>query len=274
VLECVINVSEGRRGAVLDALTHAADGALLDLHRDPHHNRAVLTLASAHVEAAARAVAREAVARIDLREHEGVHPRIGAVDVVPFVPLPGSSLADALAARNAFAAWAGEELGLPCFYYGPERTLPEVRRRAFESLAPNAGPARPHATAGGCAVGAREVLVAYNVWLAPSADLPTAQQIARAVRAPAVRALALQVGERIQVSMNLLAPHEVGPAEVFDHVASLAAVDGAELVGLMPAAALDAVPRDRWRELGLDASATIEARLQEAGLDGGRFGSG
>ncbi|HJV08317.1 MAG TPA: hypothetical protein VJ653_01490, partial [Acidimicrobiales bacterium] len=119
----MMNVSEGRDRSVIDALAGAGGECVLDVHADRHHHRAVLTLAGAGVEAAVRGVATEAVRRIDLRLHVGVHPRLGAVDVVPFVPLAGSSMDDALAARDRFAAWAGEELGVPCFLYGPERTL-------------------------------------------------------------------------------------------------------------------------------------------------------
>ncbi len=160
-----MNVSEGRDGPALGAVAAAAGPELLDLHRDVHHNRAVLTLAGADVEAAARRVTRTAVDHLDLRTHHGVHPRIGVVDVVPFVPLEGSALVDAVAARDRFARWAGATLGLPCFVYGPERSLPSIRRGAFRELAPDTGPPAPHPTAGACAVGARPVLVAFNLWL-------------------------------------------------------------------------------------------------------------
>ncbi|MEY2571480.1 MAG: glutamate formiminotransferase / 5-formyltetrahydrofolate cyclo-ligase, partial [Acidimicrobiaceae bacterium] len=148
MLGSVINVSEGHDGPVLAAIVEAAGEPLLDVHRDVHHNRAVLTLAGPDVEQAAQRVAREAVRFIDLRQHEGVHPRIGALDVVPFVPLGGSTMADALGARDRFARWAAAALELPCFLYGPERSLPEVRRGAFTSFAPDVGPSRPHPTAG------------------------------------------------------------------------------------------------------------------------------
>ena len=261
VLECVMNVSEGRDPDVIAALVDAAGAEQLDIHTDPHHHRSVLTLAG---EVAARAVASAAVERIDLRRHDGVHPRLGAVDVVPFVALAGSSPAEARRARDAFAAWFADAHGVPCFLYGPERTLPDVRREAFRSLSPDHGPTHPHATAGACAVGARPVLVAYNVWV--RGNLALAQQIARAVRSPQIRALGLQVGERVQVSMNLIDPASVGPAEAFDLVAQRAAdagagVEGAELVGLVPLAVLTEVPRGRWAELNLSDARTIEARL-------------
>jgi len=257
VLECVVNISEGRDVVVLDALAAAAGADLLDVHTDPWHHRSVLTLVG---EDAPRRVAAEAVARIDLGAHTGVHPRIGAVDVVPFVPLAGTAMADAVAARDRFAAWAAEVLGLPCFLYGPERALPEVRRDAFASLAPDVGPADPHPTAGGCAVGARGLLVAYNLWLAEP-DLTAAGRAARAVRGDGIRSLALAVGDRVQVSMNLVDPLRVGPAEAWDRVSAHVGVAGAELVGLVPDAVLRATPTARWAALDLAEDRTIEARL-------------
>jgi glutamate formiminotransferase len=263
-LECVVNVSEGRRRDVIDALAAAAGTCLLDVHSDEHHNRSVLTLGGAGVEDATQALAAEAVSRLDLRAHSGVHPRIGVLDVVPFVPLGETPFGEALAARDGFASWAATTLGLPCFLYGPERTLPDIRREAFGSLAPDLGPSRPHPSAGACAVGAREVLVAYNVWLAEP-DLDRARAIAKEVRGPAVRALGLQVGDGVQVSMNLICTEELGPADAYDAVASRAAVREAELVGLLPSRVLDAVPRPRWAELDLSEGQTIEARLSRSG---------
>jgi len=252
VLECVINVSEGHDGPTLQAIAAAGGPALLDLHHDEHHNRAVLTLAGDDVEATARAVASAAVERLDLRSHTGAHPRIGVVDVVPFVPL-GVPMAEAVGARDRFAEWMSNALGVRCFLYGPERSLPEARREAA------AAPAS-HPTAGHCAVGARTVLVAYNLWLAQP-DLERAQAIAAAIRSPAVRALGFAVGEEVQVSCNLVEPLEVGPAAIFDRVAALAPIDRAELVGLAPLAVVQAAPRTRWLELDLAEDSTIEARL-------------
>lgn len=266
-LACVVNISEGRDDAVLADLAAACGGDLLDLHVDPHHHRSVFTLVGT---TAPRALARRAVERLDLRTHEGVHPRLGVVDVVPFVALDGDTGA-ACDARNEFAAWAGAELDLPCFLYGEHRSLPEVRREAFGSLGPDAGPASPHPTAGACAVGARGLLVAYNLWL-PDGDLEIARSIARQVRSPAIRALGLQVGHRVQVSMNLVDPAEVGPADAHDRVSALARaagsdVEGAELVGLLPMAALEAIAPDRWEELDLSPERTIEARLARRNQD-------
>ena len=256
MLECVVNISEGRDQRVIDAIAASAGSDLLDVHTDPDHHRSVLTLLG---EDAPRAVAAASVERLDLRRHQGVHPRIGVVDVVPFVALAGSTDDDARAARDRFSAWAGTELALPCFRYGPERTLPEVRRGAFVDLAPDTGPPSPHPTAGAVAVGVRPVLVAYNVWLAEP-DLAAARAIARTIRGPAVRALGLAVGEEVQVSINLIDPAVVGPAEVTDAVAAQATVDRCELVGLVPRWVLDRIPAERWGTLDLGPDRTIEAR--------------
>lgn len=266
MLECVINVSEGRDLALVARIGAAAGADLLDVHSDPHHHRSVLTVVG---EEAARAVAAAAVAALDLRAHEGVHPRLGVVDVVPFVALAGSTVADAVAARDAFAHWFADEHGVPCFLYGAERTLPDVRRHAFGALAPATGPILPHPTAGATAVGQRAVLIAYNAWVRGT-DLEGARRLAAAVRGPAIRALGLQVGDRLQVSMNLIDPRSTGPAAALDAVAAAgreagAAVEGAELVGLLPEAVLEAVPRRRWAELDLAPDRTIEARLRARG---------
>ncbi|MHB8329642.1 MAG: glutamate formimidoyltransferase [Acidimicrobiales bacterium] len=273
MLECVVNVSEGRDEATIAALSRAGGDHLLDVHSDPDHHRCVLTLAGDGVEGAARAVARVAVERIDIRRHHGAHPRLGALDVVPFVPVgvwrptewSSGDLADALGARDRFSNWVGEELGVPCFLYGPERALPEVRSRAFVDLEPDTGPDRPHASAGACAVGARFVLMAYNLWLSTAA-LTTARSIAASIRGPMVRALGMSVSGGTQVSCNLIDPTRVGPAQVYDAVAELAqqmnvSIVRAELVGLAPQAAVEAVPTHRRAELDLDLDRTIEARL-------------
>jgi glutamate formiminotransferase len=262
VLEVVINISEGRRPGVVRQVADAAADALLDIHLDPDHHRAVLTVIG---EDAARAVAAAGVAALDLRDHEGAHPRIGAVDVVPFVALGPTTPAGARAARDRFAAWAGDELGVPCFLYGPERTLPAVRRDAFRGLAPDTGPDAPHPTAGAMAVGVRPPLVAYNLWLAEP-DLALARALAAELRGPAVRALGLAVGAHVQVSMNLIDPLSVGPAAVYDRVAARTGIARAELVGLVPAAVLDTAGEHRWDELDLAPERTIERRAADRGI--------
>jgi glutamate formiminotransferase len=275
----VVNVSEGRDEAVLDRLAVAAGPALLDRHRDPDHNRTVFTLAGPAdlVADASRALATATVAALDLRRHRGAHPRLGVLDVVPFVPFEhgGAAPADltaAVAQRDAFARWLGQELGVPSFLYGPlpggrARTLPDIRRQAFapapDGLAPDHGPAQADARHGATAVGARRVLVAYNVWVSSAA---VGRRVAPRVRGPEVRALGLAVGARAQVSCNLVDPDRYGPVRLYDAVAALATeqggrVEGGELVGLIPEAVLATVPSDRRAELGLSEDATVESRL-------------
>lgn len=265
MLEAVINVSEGRRPDVVAAIAAVAGGALLDVHTDADHHRSVLTLAGPAVEDAAFDVVAAAAAAIDLRVHEGVHPRVGAADVVPFVPLGDSTMADAVAARERLIERIEGQLSIPCVRYGPERTLPVARRAA-------AGEVEAHRSAGICCVGARPVLVAYNLWLAPPAGLDEARLIAREIRSPAVRALGMAVAGGAQVSCNLIDPMTFGPDAAFDAVSERAAVARAELVGLAPAAVLGSIPQQRWPALDLSPASTIEARLNQAGLDGGRFG--
>jgi glutamate formiminotransferase len=275
VLSCVVNVSEGRDQHVIGAIASAGGACVLDVHSDPDHHRTVLTLAGEDLEHAVQAVARRTVELVDIGRHRGVHPRLGALDVVPFTPLDPhghpvghGDLAGAVDARRRFATWAGRTLALPCFFYGPERTLPDVRKRAFAGLDPDAGPATAHASAGACAVGARFCLVAYNLWLS-TGDREVAASIAAAVRGPAVRALGFATAGVTQVSCNLTDPWSVGPAQVYDAVDRLArdagsTVTRAELVGLAPAAVVDAVAPERWRQLDLDHERTIEARLERS----------
>jgi glutamate formiminotransferase len=261
MLEVVINISEGRNEQLIARIAATAGRAVLDVHSDPDHHRSVLTLVGAD---AARSVTTATVEHLDLRGHHGVHPRVGTVDVVPFVPLGDQTMVDALRARDAFAVWAGDQLGVPCFLYGPERSLPEVRRRAWHDLLPDRGPHVPHPRAGAICVGARPPLVAYNLWLAGT-SLEEARDIARSLRGPAVRALAFPVAGTVQISMNLVAPGEVGPADVHDLVAGRARIARAELVGLVPRAVLDRTDPERWAALDLGPDRTIEARLRRQG---------
>ena len=262
MLTCPLNVSEGRDADRIARISAAAGSSLLDIHSDEHHNRTVLTLGGEGVLHAARAVTRQAIAIIDIRTHSGVHPRMGSVDVVPFVDLGRSELIDALSARDEFAAWAGEVLSLPTFVYGPERSLPEVRRDAFRTLAPDFGPPTSHRTAGACCAGARPPLVAWNAWLGRG-EMQAARRIVRQLRASlkGVRALAFEVDGFAQVSCNLVDPEKTGPDRVYDFVNEQSPVVRSELVGLIPERALRAVPRWRWQVLDLSADRTIEARL-------------
>lgn len=267
LLECVPNVSEGRDAAllrVLGASIEAESVALVDVHSDPDHHRSVFTFLGApeRVERAALALALAAVARIDLRRHRGCHPRIGAVDVVPFVPLRGTGMSDAVAAAHRMGRALADTAGVPVFFYGeaalaPERReLPLLRRGGFEAHAerfrlaggaPDAGPAAPHPTAGATVVGARRPLIAFNAMLV-TADRHAAQAVADAIREsspsglPAVRALGFELASRgvAQVSMNLLDFRRMPPAVVAVRVEEEARRIGTrvafyELVGCAPA---------------------------------------
>jgi glutamate formiminotransferase len=301
LVECVPNVSEGRRLEVVDEIVAAFAGPevlVLDRSSDADHNRSVLTLAGpgpALVEAAvAGAVACARL--IDLRRHRGVHPRMGALDVLPFVPLGRATALRGAADPDldcvALALRAGrriaEDAGVPVYLYGaaarrPERAaLPAVRGRGFEAAvrsarhpldaAPDLGGPGPHPTAGAAAVGAREVLVAYNVDLA-GADLDLARRIASAVRErdgglPAVRAMGVALEGRglVQVSMNLLDFRVTPPAVAFAAVAGLAGRAGArvvrsEVVGLVPAAALAGTDPAELRLDGFTPDLLLEERL-------------
>ncbi len=217
--------------------------------------------------------ARAAVDLLDLRAHQGAHPRFGVLDVVPWVALEGWPLRDVLdssasdcgqrarQAREAFARWAADELALPVFLYGPERSLPEVRKEAWLDLQPDFGPTSPHPTAGAVAVGCRPMMLAYNLWMAEP-DIDRAKAVAAAIRSPDVRALAFVLGDHVQVSCNLLRPLRVGPAAIWDRVSELAPVARAELVGLTPETVLLATPEQRWRQLDLAYDRTIESRLR------------
>ena len=268
MFECVVNVSEGRDVAVLDELTHASGSSLRDRHRDTFHHRAVFTLINdrATLRADARRLIETALARIDLTQHHGVHPRFGAVDVVPFVALDGEDPADACALRDETAHWIATALATPVYRYGPlgdgvTRTLPEVRRGVRLGLAPDEGPTAT-AARGAVAVGCRPVLVAWNVWLR-GVSIDEARSLARLVRGPAVRALAFDLGDRVQVSCNLIDPTAVGPSVVYDaleHALGPERIERAELVGLIPAALLEREDPARWAQLGIGPDVTIEAR--------------
>ncbi len=270
MFECVVNVSEGRHVGVLDELSSSVGPSLRDRHSDPFHNRSVFTLVNERsaLERDVRALIRSAFARLDLTLHEGVHPRFGVVDVVPFVALEPAQAAGARVLRDDTAGWIAETFGVPCFLYGEVdgrlRTLPDVRRGAFKGLLPDRGPARPAPRLGAVAVGARPVLVAWNLWLR-NVSIDEARAIARAVRRPEVRAMGFVVGDEVQVSCNLIDLARVGPSALYDQVKALLPRRGeigrAELVGLVPRSVLEAEDRDRWAELGLSEAQTIEGRL-------------
>lgn len=270
MLECVINISEGRNLDLLDQLHVSAGHSMRDLHADEFHNRSVFTLvndAKALMDDV-RALITASFAAMDLDGHEGVHPRFGVVDVVPFVALEPEKIQRASALRDEVAHWISDTFDVPVFLYGPldgaVRTLPEVRQRAFGDLAPDLGPTVPAPRLGAVAVGARPILVAWNLWLSGVSRDET-RALAKAVRRDAVRALAFRTGAYTQVSCNLIEPMVVGPSIVYDEVAARlpegGAIVRAELVGLVPRAVVDAEVRSRWSELGLSENQTIESRL-------------
>ena len=254
MLECVINISEGRRLEAIANIRSEIGHDVLDVHSDHHHHRSVFTIVGSKTP---NQLAELCAKQFDLSLHVGVHPRIGIIDVVPFVPLENSTIEQAIKARNEFAEFAASELKIPSFVYGPERDLPEIRKRAFVDLSPDFGPNKPHPTAGAICVGARQILVAYNVWLKNS-TIEDGRRIARELRSREVRTLGLKLGEEIQVSMNLIAPDLAGPAFVFDEIAKRAEIARAELVGLVPARVLTQVAKSRWAELDLSKEKTIE----------------
>jgi glutamate formiminotransferase len=287
VLECVVNVSEGRRADVVELLASACGAGLLDVHTDPDHHRSVFTIAAADplvTQLGARNLTRAAAELLSLPEHEGVHPRLGVVDVVPFVALGSTPTTDAVDAAVSYARWIADELGVPAFLYddadAEHRTLPSVRRDAFTDRAPDFGPADAHPRLGATAVGARRVLVAVNVELEGD-DLALARRVAQQVRErdgglPGVRALglALPSTRRTQVSLNLVDLDATGlePALVAVRDAVHAAggrVARVELVGLVPAAALDGASDAFLAWSGIGREQTIEARVAASALTAG-----
>jgi glutamate formiminotransferase len=294
MLECVPNVSEGRDDTVIQALAGAvtASGArLLDIHRDADHHRSVFTLAGERdaVVRAALALGSAAIRLIDIRRHRGAHPRVGALDVMPFVPLDGSSMREAVDAAHVVGRSLAEEHDVPVFFYGAaalgaeRRELPAIRAGGLEGLrrrlatgewTADAGPSYLHATAGAAVVGARGVLIAFNAVLS-TADVERAVRLARAIRESsgglrAVRAIGVRLASRslAQVSMNLLDYRRTPVAEVTRRLEAEAARAGAdvleyELVGCAPA---DAFAEPLARPIaGLRPSQLLDPSLFAAG---------
>jgi glutamate formiminotransferase len=270
LLECVVNIAEGRRLDVLDELSRSGGASLRDRHHDEDHHRSVFTLINTRdlLVADVRGLITRATELIDLRLHTGVHPRLGVVDVVPFVALTPPEKSDAHDLRDDTAAWMAQSFDLPTFLYGrlandTTRSLPEVRRGAFRTLEPDFGPPTPNEQLGASAVGERGVLVAWNLWLR-EVVLDDAKAIASAIRRPEVRALALPIDDFVQISCNLIAPFDVTPSAVYDDVRTRlpsGEIHHCEVVGLVPAALLEREDPSRWEQLDLDPSRTIEARI-------------
>lgn len=270
IIECIPNVSEGRRTGVIDALASGMADVpgvtLLDRSSDSAHNRSVFTLVgdAGPLEAAILALFEAAVARIDLRAHQGEHPRLGAVDVVPFVPIEGVTMADCVALAKRVGAAVADRFQMPVYLYEDAATVParrnleDIRRGEFEGLeqkmasaewTPDYGPSAPHPTAGATVIGARMPLIAYNINLATD-RLDVAKKIAAAIRFSSggfrfVKAMGIRLEDRgiVQVSMNLTNFERTPIHRVFDLVKREAARHGvavlqSEVVGLVPAAAL------------------------------------
>jgi glutamate formiminotransferase / 5-formyltetrahydrofolate cyclo-ligase len=278
-LLAVPNVSEGRDRDAIAAIAEAFsrdEARLLDIHSDPDHHRSVFTLAGEPGELAHAVLsgARETIARIDLRRHEGRHPRVGAIDVAPIVYLGEADRGAACAEALVLGDLLGDHLKLPVFLYGAlaeGRTRAELRRAgpsALSELVPDFGPQKLHPTAGAVLVAARPPLVAFNLELAPPAGLEQAREIAAAIREggadglPGVRAIGLWLDDRgvAQVSTNVEDHHSVRLKDVVAAVARRASIAQAELVGLAPRDALEGFPAD----VTLRNRRTIEDALQNA----------
>jgi glutamate formiminotransferase len=287
LMECVANFSEGREKATVEAIERAiaSEAGVLLLHseRDADHNRSVITFAGppdAVAEGALRGIAA-AVERIDLRRHTGVHPRIGAADVVPFVPLEGMTLADCAGIAHRVGAEVWERMHVPVYFYEAAAIRPECarlencRRGGFEGpkLAPDLGGPAPHPSAGACAIGARKLLIAFNVNLA-TADVETAKSIARTIRAssggfPFVKAMGVLLAGRglAQVSMNLTDFERTPLGPVYEAVREEAEALGvgiveSEIIGLVPRKAIEGLTADYLKVENLE-SRILENRLAE-----------
>ena len=270
LVECVPNFSEGRRpevvSAIRDAIAAVEGVSVLDVSSDTSHNRSVITFIAPVEQAVDAAFAGIKIAGelIDLCQHSGEHPRIGATDVVPFIPLEGSTMEDCIALARALGERVGRELKIPVYLYERAATTPtrenlaDVRRGEFEGLRdelgknparnPDFGPSQIHPTCGAIAIGARPFLVAYNVYLGPASNLQIAKNIAKAVRGSSggfkyVKGLGLEVDGQAQVSMNLVDTEKTPMHHAFDFVKLRAEAEGAqvtwsEIVGLVPERAL------------------------------------
>jgi glutamate formiminotransferase len=296
LIECIPNVSEGRRPEVVTAFADAIRAVpgvhLLDFSSDPSHNRSVFTLVgdAAGVEAAVLQLFERALAAIDLRNHKGEHPRLGAVDVVPFVPIEGVTMADCVALSKRVGAAVAERFHVPVFLYEEaastpaRRNLEDIRRGEFEGLpakmsarewAPDFGPAVPHPSAGATVIGARMPLIAYNINLATD-RLDVAKKIAAAIRHSSggfrfVKAAGFALENRglVQVSMNLTNYEKTPIFRVFEVVKREAARYGvqvleSEIVGLIPSAALHAAAEHYLQIEGFKADQVLENKLRQA----------
>jgi glutamate formiminotransferase len=258
---CIPNLSEGQDRSALQRLTQAANSSLLDLHFDADHNRCVVTLGGETLFSDLCKLAKVTAAELDITHHRGVHPRLGVIDVVPFIPLTSDDIENAHALAGRFMDFLVEELEIPVFRYDSSVDLPTVRRRAFKDLSPSAGPSLPHPRLGATALACRPPLVAYNI-IVGVAGLEELRTLARSLRSPTVRTLGFEVTEGYQLSSNLLSPHTFGPLQLYQAVleAGVAPIS-CELVGLVPEAVLQAIPEELRPTLNLNDWSSFEARL-------------
>lgn len=260
-LECVINVSEGRDLKLLSMLEQSCMHSLLDVHSDIYHNRSVFTLFGPSLYNDVKALTKAAVSNLNINSHDGVHPRYGVVDVVPFCPLGSTSFEDATTLRDTYARWLWKDLQVPSFLYGTGRSLPQIRRilRDNERAAPDIGHAPGHVTAGYCAVGTRPPLVAYNLIMNEPID--EIKELAQRLRDSNIKTLALEINGQSQLSTNLVNPKEIGPIELIRFVESTHQIKSTELVGLIPQEVIQNYTKSELDQSGIDESSTIEYRI-------------
>jgi glutamate formiminotransferase len=296
IIECVPNISEGRRSDVVarivDAVRSVPGSRLLDYSSDGAHNRSVITMAgeAAPLKEAVLALFAATLPQIDLREHTGEHPRLGAVDVVPFVPIEGVTMEDCIALAKDTARLVAERFGVPVYLYEEassnplRKNLEDIRRGEFEGLAakmatdgwtPDYGPSSPHPSAGASVIGARMPLIAYNINLATN-RLDVAKKIAAAIRFSSggfryVKAMGLSLAERgiVQVSINLTNYEKTPILRVFEAVKREAERHGvnvleSEIVGLVPSAALVDVAISAVQLTQFTRDQILEAKLRAA----------
>ena len=305
LVECVPNFSEGRRpdvvAAIRDAISSVDSVSVLDVSSDVSHNRTVITFVAPVDTAvdAAFAGIRTASERIDLCKHTGEHPRIGATDVVPFIPLEGSTMEDCIALARTLGERVGRELQIPVYLYERAATTPtrenlaDVRRGEFEGLreelgknparAPDFGPSKIHPTCGAIAIGARPFLVAYNVYLGPASNLQIAKSVAKAVRGSSggfkyVKGLGLEVDGQAQVSMNLVDTEKTPLHTAFDFVKMRSEAEGAqvtwsEIVGLVPEKVLFDAAASHLQLRQFTPAQVLDRKVREA-VSGGESVSG
>ena len=283
MIECVPNFSEGRDAAkvraIVDAIASVGGVLLLGYESDADHNRSVVTFAGpeeAVLEGAIRGAGR-AAELVDLTQHEGVHPRVGVADVIPFVPMQGATMEQCVGIAHRAGREIWSRFGVPVYFYESAALIPErrrlekVRRRGFDGRPPDVGEIAAHPRAGASVVGARDFLIAFNVNLATK-DVAVAQAVAKRIRESSggfrfVKAMGRPLASRgcVQVSMNLTNFAETDLNRVFDAIRAEAPVDSCQLVGFVPRRAFEMYPAFFERAGNFSASRILENRIEELG---------